>query len=148
LQRMWAPWRIGYITGDRPEGCVFCVKIQSDEDEENHVLHRGEHNAILLNTYPYNSGHLMVVPNAHVGELTDLSPEAGCELWDLTTLAVRALKHEMYPQGVNIGMNLSLLPVIGIPLPFISAGGSSLITLLIAEGLVQSVVMRHKKIGF
>ena len=82
------------------------MKIQSDEDEKNHVLHRGEHNAILLNTYPYNSGHVMVVPNAHVGELTDLTPEAGCELWDLTTLAVQALKRTLYPQGLNIGMNL------------------------------------------
>ncbi|MBD3291714.1 MAG: HIT domain-containing protein [Armatimonadia bacterium] len=114
MERMWAPWRIGYVTGDRPDGCVFCMKIQSDDDEENQVLHRGEHCAILLNTYPYNSGHVMVVPNAHVGELTDLSHEAGCELWDLTELAVKALKHALYPQGLNIGMNLGQAAGAGI----------------------------------
>ncbi|MGI5819968.1 MAG: HIT family protein [Armatimonadota bacterium] len=111
---MWAPWRIGYVTGDRPDGCVFCAKIEADDDDTNHVLHRGEHNAILLNTYPYNSGHLMVVPNAHVANLTDLSPEAGCELWALTDLAVRTLKQALQPQGLNIGMNLGQAAGAGI----------------------------------
>jgi len=114
LERIWAPWRIGYVAGERPDGCVFCKKIQSDEDRKNLVLHRGEHGAILLNTYPYNSGHLMVVPNAHVGELTDLSSEAGCELWDLTDLAVRTLKKALYPQGINLGMNLGQAAGAGI----------------------------------
>lgn len=102
------------MTGDRPDGCVFCMKIQSDDDDENQVLHRGRYNAILLNTYPYNSGHVMVVPNDHIGELTDLSPEAGCELWELTDLAVRALKRELYPQGLNLGMNLGQAAGAGI----------------------------------
>ena len=115
MERIWAPWRIGYVTGDdRPDGCVFCAKIRSDDDEVNQVLHRGEHNVILINTYPYNSGHVMVVPNAHVGELGDLSGEAGCELWDLTALAVEALKHRLCPQGVNIGMNLGQVAGAGI----------------------------------
>ncbi len=103
---MWAPWRIGYVTGDRSSGCVFCRKIESNEDDANFVLYRGEHNAIVLNTYPYNSGHLMVVPHAHVGELADLSLEAYAELWELTGLAARALQQALHPQGLNIGMNL------------------------------------------
>ena len=103
---MWAPWRIGYVAGERPDGCVFCAKIHSDQDVDNQVLHRGEHCAILLNTYPYNSGHLMVVPHMHTGDLADLSPEAGRELWELTELAARAVRRALHAQGINIGMNL------------------------------------------
>jgi ATP adenylyltransferase len=103
---MWAPWRIGYVIGERPEGCVFCHKIQSDDDEGNHVLLRGKQNLVMLNTYPYNSGHLMVVPKAHVGDLEDLSREAVAELWELTELAVRTLRRALYPEGINIGMNV------------------------------------------
>ncbi len=103
---MWAPWRIDYVTGDRPSGCVFCAKTKANEDDRHFVLYRGERNIIVLNTYPYNSGHLMVVPDEHVGELTELSPEVRSELWELTGLAVRALKEALAPHGLNIGMNL------------------------------------------
>lgn len=106
MRRMWAPWRIGYVAGERPEGCVFCIKIESDDDEANHLLFRGEQNVVILNTYPYNSGHLMVVPYAHVGNIEDLSAEATGELWNLTELAVRTLKRALNAQGLNVGMNL------------------------------------------
>lgn len=94
------------MAGERPEGCVFCLKIASDEDDSNHVLLRGEHNVVILNTYPYNSGHLMVVPHAHVGTLAELTQEAGCELWDLTGLAAQTVREALHPQGLNIGMNI------------------------------------------
>ncbi len=103
---MWAPWRIGYVTGDRPAGCVFCNKIKADEDTKEFVLYRGRHNIIVLNTFPYNSGHLMVVPHSHVGDLSELPEEEQVELWELTALAVRALQQTLYPDGLNIGMNL------------------------------------------
>lgn len=106
MRRIWAPWRIGYVAGERTDGCVFCRKIESDDDEGNHLLFRGEQNVVLLNTYPYNSGHLMVVPHPHIGKLEDLSPEAGHELWDLTDLAARTLKRTLHPQGFNVGMNV------------------------------------------
>ncbi|MCD6359301.1 MAG: HIT domain-containing protein [Armatimonadetes bacterium] len=106
MERMWAPWRIGYVTGERREGCVFCDKVQSDDDEHNHVLHRGAHNVVMLNTYPYNSGHLMVVPVAHVAELGDLSPEARAEMWELALLACRTLERALNCQGLNMGMNI------------------------------------------
>ncbi len=114
MQRMWAPWRIGYIVGDRQADCVFCRKIESDDDEGNHVLLRGEQNVILLNTYPYNSGHLMVVPHEHVGILVDLPIETQVELWKLTELAVRALSEALYPEGFNIGMNIGQAAGAGI----------------------------------
>lgn len=103
---MWAPWRIGYVAGERPDGCVFCLKIDEDDDHNNHLLFRGEQNVVLLNTYPYNSGHLMVVPFAHVGKLEELSREASRELWELTGLAVRTVEQALHAHGVNIGMNL------------------------------------------
>lgn len=103
---MWAPWRIGYVTGERPDGCVFCKKIESDDDKANFVLHRGEHVAVVINTYPYNSGHLMVVPNRHVAELSELGDEEHEELWELTRLAARVLREALYPEGLNIGMNV------------------------------------------
>jgi len=111
---MWAPWRIGYVTGDKPSGCVFCAKIDANEDDHYFVLYRGEHNIIVLNTYPYNSGHLMVVPNQHVADVTDLPAQALAELWELTGLAVRALKEALAPQGLNIGMNLGQAAGAGI----------------------------------
>ncbi len=103
---MWAPWRIGYVAGDRPSGCVFCRKIHSDRDDENLVLYRGEHCAIILNTFPYNSGHLMVVPNMHVGDLEELDAATTRELWELATFAARVLKEALYWEGLNIGLNL------------------------------------------
>lgn len=103
---MWAPWRIGYVAGEKPCGCVFCRKIEANDDEAHLVLYRGEHCTIVLNTFPYNSGHLMVVPYEHRADLEGLSPEASAELWELTRVAVRALKEALDWQGVNIGMNL------------------------------------------
>jgi len=103
---MWAPWRMGYVVGEKPCACVFCRKIESNEDEAQFVLYRGEHCAIVLNTFPYNSGHVMVVPFEHVAEMASLSAEASAELWELTRLAVHALKEALGWQGVNIGMNL------------------------------------------
>lgn len=103
---MWAPWRISYVVGEKPCGCVFCRKIEANDDEADFVLYRGEHCAIVLNTFPYNSGHLMVVPFEHVAELSALSAEASVEMWELTRLAVHALKQALEWQGVNIGMNL------------------------------------------
>lgn len=103
---MWAPWRISYVVGEKPCACVFCRKIEANDDEANFVLYRGEHCAIVLNTFPYNSGHLMVVPFEHVAELAALPAEASAEMWELTRLAAEALKEALDWQGVNIGMNL------------------------------------------
>jgi ATP adenylyltransferase len=119
LQRLWAGWRSEYIEGTtqpRPEGCVFCALIASEEpDDRTYVLWRGEHTAALLNAYPYTSGHLMVMPRHHVGELEDLSTEVTGELWDAVTNAVRALKAAYRPEGVNVGINLGQAAGAGLP---------------------------------
>ena len=114
MERLWAPWRVDYVTGEQPKGCVFCRKLASDDDAANHVLHRGEHNALLVNTFPYNSGHLMIVPVRHVGQLGDLHPDELLELGQLLQVATRALERTMQPHGFNIGMNLGRVAGAGI----------------------------------
>ncbi len=95
-----------YVTGQKPAGCVFCHKLTADDDGPNHVLYRAQHNAILLNTYPYNSGHLMVVPYAHVASLVELPQEARAEMMELTAIATRALEKAFHCDGLNVGMNI------------------------------------------
>jgi ATP adenylyltransferase len=114
LERLWAPWRVDYVTGEQPKGCVFCRKLASDDDAANHVLHRGEHNALLVNTFPYNSGHLMVVPLDHVAELTDLAPAARAEMMELTVIAGEALKRALCWDGLNVGINVGRAAGAGI----------------------------------
>jgi ATP adenylyltransferase len=109
LQRLWAPWRFGYVAGGEPlEGCPFCVlpARPTDRDRESLILHRGEHAYVIFNAYPYNPGHLMVVPYAHVAHLEQLDPAGADELWLLGRRAVAVLKERVGAQGVNLGMNL------------------------------------------
>mgnify|MGYP000982321908 CR=1 FL=1 len=88
------------------DACIFCAKHAGHNDEENLILHRGRHNFVLLNLYPYTTGHLMVAPYAHIAMLDELPPEAAAELMELTQSAVRRLREVYRPQGLNIGMNL------------------------------------------
>ena len=105
--RLWSPWRMEYILSDKDGGrCVFCEKRDDDHDEENLILLRGNHAFVILNRYPYNSGHLMVVPNAHVSSTEDLEPEVLTELMVLTNRVVRLLREVMSPEAFNIGINL------------------------------------------
>ena len=106
---------MSYIGGPPVPGCFLCVKAAEDRDEDNLILHRTEQAIVLLNLYPYNSGHLMVAPLQHTGELTALSSEVGGELLALTQVAVGALTAEYGPEGFNIGMNLGKVAGAGLP---------------------------------
>src|SRR5687767_11630152 len=106
MERLWTPWRMSYIGEGKPTGCIFCVKPADQRDAENLVLHRGEKAYVLLNLYPYNSGHLMVVPYQHTGDLATLPPDIGADVLALTQRAVAALTDEYHPQGFNVGLNL------------------------------------------
>ncbi|HIE47739.1 TPA: HIT domain-containing protein [Candidatus Bipolaricaulota bacterium] len=112
---LWTPWRMAYLRGDEPlpEGCLFCVKPQS-QDAEAHILHRGNRCYVILNRFPYNNGHLMVVPYAHVATLEDLDPEALAELMALTQLSLRVLREAYTPQGFNVGMNIGSVAGAGV----------------------------------
>jgi ATP adenylyltransferase len=107
MDRLWTPWRMSYIgTAEKPVGCIFCVKPTEQRDEENFILYRGERAFVLLNLYPYNSGHLMVVPYLHTGDLAALAPEIANEVFALTQRSVSALTTVYHPQGFNVGINL------------------------------------------
>jgi ATP adenylyltransferase len=105
--RLWSPWRMEYILSDKDgERCVFCEKRADDHDEENLILLRGSRAFVILNRYPYNSGHLLVVPNTHVSSTEELEPDVLTELMLLTNMAVRLLRKVMSPDAFNIGINL------------------------------------------
>lgn len=121
LEQLWAGWRGEYVaTADdsKQDGpaCVFCRILQSGlPDEETYVLWRGERTFAILNAYPYASGHLMVLPLRHVGDLDDLEDAEADELFGAARVAVRALKSAYDPGGVNLGANLGRAAGAGIP---------------------------------
>lgn len=118
LERLWTPWRAQYVAraaGSRTEECFLCANPRAARDEETYILHRGTQGYILLNLYPYNTGHLMVASYAHTGDLSALDPEAARELWDLVGLAVQALTQTYQPEGFNVGMNLGRAAGAGAP---------------------------------
>lgn len=112
MDRLWSPWRYEYIAAggaDNSEsgGCIFCrLRDDADNDQTNFVLHRAANNFIVLNIYPYISGHLLLVPYEHVGELDAAKKETTDELMDLTKRCQTVLREVYRPNGFNIGMNL------------------------------------------
>lgn len=107
---MWAPWRMSYVAAEHDEAfegpsCVFCRLPGLDNDAETYILHRGELSFVIMNLYPYNNGHLMVIPYAHVDALGDLDDATTTEMMRLVRLCQRVLTDAMHPQGFNIGVN-------------------------------------------
>lgn len=105
LEHLWSPWRLAYITGGDPKGCIFCAAL-SEEDAASLIVHRGRTCFVILNLFPYNNGHLMVVPNRHVADLSSASPAERTELIELTARAETALREAYAPHGMNMGINL------------------------------------------
>lgn len=110
---LWSPWRYDYIKSDKSEthpllsGCVFCdVLNNSASDDENFIITRAEFNFVILNIYPYISGHLMIVPFEHIADLDQAGKIITDELMDLTKKCQSVLREVYQPQGINIGMNL------------------------------------------
>lgn len=110
MRRLWSPWRSQYVAsgGGDPgsDNCVFCDIRSDSADERNFVLYRAAYNLIVLNIYPYTSGHLLVVPYEHVAELAKASKNATDELMDLTKRCESVLQETYRPDGLNVGMNL------------------------------------------
>jgi ATP adenylyltransferase len=102
---LWAPWRIDYILGQKPDGCVFCGMVSDEDDRKNNILYRGELNYIVLNLYPYNTGHLMIVPYRHTSDYSDLNSEELAESAELTQKGLNALSGAFDPHGFNMGVN-------------------------------------------
>lgn len=114
MKRLWTPWRMKYLEAKRSEGCVFCQKIADSDDAKNHILYRGKHACVMLNLYPYTSGHLMIIPYAHAGRLADLPMEAQTEMLALLNKSLEVLQRALSPEGFNIGMNLGRAAGAGI----------------------------------
>ena len=104
VDNLWSAWRGEYVLGERPDGCPLCWN-QDRADEDAYIIARGEHVYAVLNLYPYNSGHLMVVPYRHVADYTDLDAAETVELAEFTKRAMTALRTASAAQGFNIGMN-------------------------------------------
>ncbi len=109
MDRLWTPWRFDYIrslSGDAPGGCVFCRILEERRDVDNLVLHRGQSAFVLLNLFPYTSGHLLVVLNRHVPFLRDARTDELHELLEIAQRCELALEGEYHPEGLNVGFNL------------------------------------------
>jgi ATP adenylyltransferase len=104
---LWAPWRLEYIVqAGRQEGCVFCVEARGELGDDGLAVTRTEHGLVVLNKFPYSSGHVMVAPFRHVPELADLTPEEAADIHRLTTTAIEALRRVYGPDAFNVGWNL------------------------------------------
>jgi len=114
MKRIWAPWRIQYIRAPQHKGCIFCDKPACDKDEEDLILYRGKHNFVIMNAFPYNPGHLMVVPYRHLGKLEDMSAEERNEHYALVSRVVGILRESTLTESFNIGMNLGRVAGAGI----------------------------------
>ena len=106
IEHLWSPWRLAYITGEKSDrGCVFCNALASP-DADALIVHRGATCFVILNLFPYNNGHLMVIPNRHIASLGAATDEERHELIDLTRTCESALTEAYAPHGMNLGINL------------------------------------------
>ena len=113
-ERLWAPWRMEYVTAgvDKP-GCIFCAGPEAG-DEGSLIVHRGQRCYVLMNLYPYSSGHLMVAPYRHVAEPGELEADERAEMWELLDRALAVLREVLEPHGFNAGLNLGRVAGAGV----------------------------------
>ncbi len=109
FEKLWAPWRMEYIEGIDAEDngeCIFCEKPKESDDRKNFIVYRGKKCFVILNIFPYNNGHLMIVPYCHISEYEDLDSETLEEMMYTVKIIIKEMKKNMRPDGFNIGMNL------------------------------------------
>lgn len=120
MDRLYCPWRSRYTTrvhsGDQDaDSCVFCTTIAANEDEKNFVLKRYAHTLVMLNLYPYNAGHVLVLSNKHHSKLNDLSPEERADFIETINVGIEIIEKTLKPGGFNVGFNLGKFAGAGIP---------------------------------
>ncbi len=115
MENMWAPWRMEYVStsGSKTEGCVFCNVVKED-DKKNHIVYRGKYCYVILNKFPYNNGHMMIVPYSHTGDLLELSEDEQAECHQLINKSILVLREVLNPDAMNLGMNLGKAAGAGI----------------------------------
>ncbi len=114
MEHIWSPWRIEYIRKEKEDFCIFCKKPKENRDRENYILYRGKKNFVILNSYPYNPGHLMVAPYRHIANLEELTEEELLEHFQLVSRSIALVKKVFHPSGFNIGINLGKVAGAGI----------------------------------
>jgi ATP adenylyltransferase len=112
-ERLWAPWRLEYITGEKSDECIFCAK-PALEDDAALIVRRGERCFVMLNAFPYTSGHVMIAPYRHTADLAGLDEATAFELMSLTQDSVRAIGGVYRPEGFNVGANLGTVAGAGV----------------------------------
>lgn len=117
MDKLWAPWRIKYVAkiGKKARGCVFCTILKEKKDKTNFIITRTKHSYAVLNLYPYNNGHILIMPNRHVADLGGLKKEEREDLMDLLEATKKLLDKHMKADGYNIGINLGRAAGAGFP---------------------------------
>jgi ATP adenylyltransferase len=115
MDRLWAPWRKQYILGKKRSRCILCHLRRSTRDRRNLVLFRSRHCYAVLNLFPYNNGHVMIVPNRHVKNLYNLSDAELLDLWKVNNKVTQKIQKRMKPQGMNMGINFGRVGGAGVP---------------------------------
>jgi len=113
--KLWAPWRAEFILKEKEKGCVFCKRLKARDSVKNLILHRGKKAFVILNKFPYNTGHAMIVPVRHVGHLEKLTRGEAAEFMALVQKTVAVIKKVLKPTSMNLGMNLGRESGAGIP---------------------------------
>ncbi len=117
MDKLWAPWRVKYVTEliGKTKGCVFCRMLKESKDSVNYIFARSPLSFAVLNLYPYNNGHILILPNRHVNDISKLSKEEIADLFALLNHAKGLLDKTIKPAGYNIGMNLGRVAGAGFP---------------------------------
>jgi ATP adenylyltransferase len=117
FDRLWTPWRMEYVgsAGTGGDSCIFCDALAAGNDESKYIVHRGETAFVMLNAFPYNTGHVMVAPLRHAAELSDLSESERADLMETTNRTIEVIRSGMEPEGFNTGMNLGKVAGAGVP---------------------------------
>jgi ATP adenylyltransferase len=111
METIFAPWRMDYIKGEKSDGCVFCkCSVRCDD----YIMYEGKTAYVMMNRYPYVNGHLMIIPQRHVGNIEDLTQEERKDIFDLLEMSVKVMKEAMNPDGFNIGVNIGKAAGAGI----------------------------------
>ncbi len=111
---LYSPWRLEYILSKKDGKCIFCVKPSDEKDDEHLILYRSKYSFVIMNTFPYNNGHIMVVPNNHVSKLSQLSKSELDDLFETVQLCEKIINEVYDPEGMNIGLNLGRAAGAGI----------------------------------
>ncbi len=114
MKTLWSPWRMEYILSEKDKECIFCTKPADNNDRSNLILYRGAKTYVIMNKYPYNNGHVMVVPYFHTSELSGLDDDVVSELLIMTRYSIDCLKKAFGPEGFNVGINIGAAAGAGI----------------------------------